>query len=287
MRIASLVPSGTALTLALGLQDQLCAVTDACAATGRPVVVRSAIDSGRLDSAEIDRQVSAAAAAGESPYRVDEELLRRLAPDLVLTQDTCPVCALPGKVARVAAAPEARVISLSPHGLEDVLADVARVAAAAGVPERGRALAAGLRARAAAVAARVARLAPVPVVCLEWLDPPWGAGHWLPEMVSLAGGADPLAEPRAMSRRLTWPEVFCSGAHTAICLPCSLDLERAIAEARAMAWPEDWAVWATDGGRLFSSGSPALWDGLEILAAILHPEAHPIGPDPALAQRVQ
>ena len=290
MRIASLVPSGTAIALALGLGDALVAVTDGCGLAGPPVVVRSAIDSARLPAAEIDRLVTAAAAAGASPYEVDEDLLRTLRPDVVLTQDTCAVCALPGDAARLAAAPDARVISLSPRGLEEVLDAVAAVAAAAGVPERGRDLLAALRARQGEVAARVAGRQTVPVACLEWLDPPFNAGHWMPDLVRAAGGVDPLAEAGAMSRRMSWPEVFAAGGAgvaTAVCLPCSLGLERAAAEAGAVAWPGGWAVWAADGGRLFSGGTPALWDGLEVLAAILHPEAFPQGPDPSLARRIR
>jgi iron complex transport system substrate-binding protein len=287
MRIASLVPSGTAIVLALGLGGDLVGVTDACGLSGVPVLVRSAIDSARLSSAEIDREVSAAAAAGQSPYVVDEERLRTLRPDLVLTQDTCPVCALPGEAARLLAAPEAEVLSLNPHGLEEALATIVAVAAAAGAPERGRSLAAELRDRQARVAAALAGCEPVAVCSLEWCDPPFNAGHWMPEIVRVAGGHDPLAEPGAMSRRLDWAEVFGCGARTAVCLPCSLGLERAVAEAERVAWPAGWTVWAADGGRLFSCGGPALWDGLEAMAAILHPEVWPDGPGVGVARRLR
>ncbi len=290
MRIASLVPSGTAIVLALGLRDSLVAVTDGCGLQGPPVVVRSAIDSAGLAAAEIDRRVSAAAAAGSSPYVVDEDLLRALRPDVVLTQDTCPVCALPGDAARLAAAPGAEVVSLSPRGLEGVLAAIGDVARAAGVQGRGRDLAEGLRERQAALARRVAGLPAVPVACLEWLDPPFNAGHWMPELVRAAGGCDPLAEPGAMSRRMSWAEVFAAGGdgvRTAVCLPCSLGLERAAAEADAPDWPDGWVVWATDGGRLFSGGAPALWEGMEVLAAMLHPEACGGPPPLSLARRVR
>ncbi len=290
MRIASLVPSGTSIVVALGLDAELVAVTDGCGVDGVPVAVRSSIEPAGVDSAEIDRLVTAAAVAGASPYQVDEDLLRAVDPDVVLTQDTCAVCALPGDAARVAAAPRARVVSLNPRGLADVLASIEAVAAAVGAEARGRSLADGLRARQAEVAARLAGAAPVPVVCLEWLNPPFNAGHWMPELVRAAGGVDPLAEPGAMSRRLTWPEVFGSaaqGVRTAVCLPCSLGLERAAAEADAIAWAEGWTVWAADGGGLYSGAAPALWDGLEVLAAILHPEAFPRGPAPALARRVR
>jgi iron complex transport system substrate-binding protein len=272
VRIASLVPSGTDIVRALGLEEALVGVTYACDAPGRPVLVRPRRSKAGMTQAEIDAASGAEAAARQSPYIVDEARLAELAPDVVLTQDTCPVCALPGDEGRRAAGSCPSVLSLNPHTLEETLEAVLAVAAACGLPDRGRGLVAHLRRRIAAVAERCAAERPVRVVCLEWMDPPWNAGHWVPDLVALAGGRDLLASPGRYSERMTWERVRSAGAEVTFLMPCSLDQERTLADARGLDLAGLGEVWAAAGGKLFSKAAPGLVDGLETLAAVLHPE---------------
>lgn len=291
MRICSFLPSATEIVCALGLQDQLAGVTYACdfpsSARGKPVVVRTRLPHSE-DGAEIDRQVRDFLARGESLYRVDMEELERLAPDLILTQDLCHVCAaspddLGEALARLPHPP--RILSLTPHTLTGVFADIQRVAEATGTEEEAARLLAELHQRMARVEQAVADAAHRPrVLCLEWLTPPYVGGHWVPEMVERAGGMDVLGRPGEPSRRVDWEEVLGSQPEVIALMPCGYNLQQAVAEFEKTPLPEGWTalpavkasqVFAVDADSYFSRPGPRLVTGVEVLVRLLHPEQSP------------
>ncbi len=290
MRICSLLPSATEIVFLLGLGDQLFGVTHECdyppEARGKRVLVRSVVQPGQLTSRQIDNVVAQHAASGQPLYLLDSEALRDIGPDLVLTQGLCDVCAVPARqvgqaLSVLLRAPE--VLSLDPHTLEDVLQDILRVGEATGTVARARPAVAALRRRIQAVERRTRYVAQRPrVVCLEWLDPLIVAGHWVPEMVELAGGRDVLARPGSPSRRVVWDEVAEAQPEVLVLMPCGFDVARTLDEARLL-WPlPGWAqlpavrsgrVWAANAHEYYSRPGPRLVDGLEFLAEMLHPEA--------------
>lgn len=289
-RICSLLPSATEIVFALGLGDRLVGVTHECdhppEARRLPVVTRSLVDTAGQASREIHAHVVRALHAGSSLYALDQALLARLDPDLILTQELCSVCAVAyhqvREAVRVLPGPR-EVLSLEPTTLDEVLATIETVAGRAGVPERGAALVAALRARLEAVRARAADLPPPRVATLEWLDPPFAAGHWVPEMVGLAGGVDVLGHPGRPSREVGWDAVREADPDVLVLMPCGFDLGRTLVElARAPrpGWAELRAVGAgrvygVDGSAYFNRPGPRLVDGVEILAEILHPARFP------------
>jgi iron complex transport system substrate-binding protein len=286
MRICSLLPSATEILFALGCGDRVVGVTHECdfpeAAREKPQLIRPRVDSFAA-AGEIDRQVRQLVDAGQSLYGVDVELMERLAPDLIVTQDLCHVCAaspedLAAALSRMAHPP--RVLTLTPHTLEDVWRDVERVGDAVGEHERGAALAGELRRRVADVAARAGALQGAAVkpriVCLEWLDPLYVAGHWVPEMVAAAGGVDALAQAGSVSVRVSTEEIAASNADVLIVMPCGYDEERSAREFTEMnlaaLWPDllairDRRVYAIDGNSYTSRPGPRLVDGVELLYA--------------------
>jgi iron complex transport system substrate-binding protein len=292
MRIASLVPSATETLFALGLGEQVVAVTHECdhpdAAQRLPQLTRSVIPEG-LAPGEIDARVREVTARGEPLYVLDEALLGELAPDLIVTQALCAVCAVSFDDVRAVAErlpSSPAVLACDPTTLDEVLGDVVRVAEAAGVPDRGRGLRDGLRARIDEVAARVAREHSPRVAALEWLDPPFAGGHWVPEMVSLAGGADVLGQAGQRSRTVAWEEVAAARPEVAIVMPCGLYADEAAAQAhdhaRELAAVGARRVVAVDAASTFSRPGPRLADGVELLGHLLHPEDVP---PPALRWR--
>ena len=303
MRICSFLPSATEIVYALGLGDSLHGVSHECdypeEARAKPRVVTSRIDSDRLGSAEIDRLVSELMSRGEPLYEVDAAALERARPDLVITQELCEVCAvsLDEVQAAIAGLPNApRVISLDPHGVDDVLADVVRVGRAAGAVEKAEQVAAAARDRLDRARAAVSQSGTQPsVVCVEWLDPLIVAGHWVPEMVALAGGVDGLAQPGGPSRRVEFDELAACDPDVLVLMPCGMDADRAAAEFDGLPDREGWqglsawkdgAVYAVDSGSLFSRSGPRLVDGVELLAAILHPSAFGGSPPDGSARRL-
>jgi iron complex transport system substrate-binding protein len=281
--IASLVPSATEYAFALGLGPQVVAVTHECdypePATHLTQLTRSVIPSG-LSAGEIDRAVRERTERGEALYELDEAKLGKLDVDLILTQAVCAVCAVDhddvvAGAARLPSAPE--VVSLDPSTLKDVLADAERLGAAAGTPDRGTALRRELEARLDAVRAALAGRERPRVAALEWLDPVYAGGHWVPEMIDAAGGIDVLAEPGDHSRVVSWEEVRAAEPDVVVVMPCGLYLDEALAEATAHA--SDLAslgageVHAVDAAASFSRPGPRLTDGVELLAAALHPGA--------------
>ncbi|MGH2752394.1 MAG: cobalamin-binding protein [Actinomycetota bacterium] len=302
MKIVSLLPSATEIVYALGLGDRLAAVSCDCdypaQARSKPVVSSSALKVDENSSpATIDGEVRSSLSAADPIYQLDRELVRELQPDLILAQDLCRVCAVPS--GHVTEALEslgcaADVISLDPNILADVLDGIEQVALAASVPGRGSHLVNTLHKRIVAVRSAAKNQAPVPTFALEWADPPFTGGHWVPEMVRLAGGREVLGIEGAKSRACRWEEVVAESPEVIVFMPCGYGLAEAIDQARDLYDVPEFAatpaarrggIWAVDGSSYFSRPGPRLVDGLEILAWILHPDLFP-PPPPGRVERV-
>lgn len=292
MRIVSLVPHATELCFAIGLGDELIAVTHECdfpaPALELPRVTSDTLPGG-LDAAAIDAAVSERTAAGESIYALDEAMLRELEPDLIITQELCAVCAVSyEEVAALAAElPSApRVLSLDPHTLGEALADVRTVAQATGRRDEAVDLIARAAGRIDRVRLAVRGVRRRPVAALEWLDPLYVAGHWMPQMIEYAGGFDVLGLPGEHSQRSDWETVAAAEPEVVIVMPCGYDAPRALEEAREhadrLAALQATRVVAVDASAYFSRPGPRLIDGLELLAHILHPRQVPRAPGVAL-----
>jgi len=286
MRLVSLLPSATEIVYALGLGDQLAGVTFECdeppAARAEKAIVVGGLDTRGMTPREIDDYVRGRLAAGGDLYTLHERALADLRPDLILTQDLCRVCALPSgqvEAALTYLGCQARVLTLDPRSLEEVLASIHAVAQAAGVPGRAGRLVAGLRARLAAVAARVAGRPRPKVAVIEWVDPPFTAGHWIPDLVSAAGGEPVAARPGAPSVPVSWADIAAAAPELIVVAPCGYHLPGAVeqAEAAARALPGV-PVWAIDADGIVVRPGPRLIDGVEALASILHPAAVPARP---------
>ncbi len=297
MRIVSMLPSATEIAYALGLGEHVVGVSHECDyppdARTKPSITRAPFDHHALPSAEIDRIVSETVAVGRELYHVDAERMRELQPDLVLTQGLCEVCAVSVKAVNDALSAGPRVLSLDAGGLDGVLADVERVAEAAGVAEKGREVPSGLRARLDGVRTRAETLPRKRVACLEWLDPPYNAGHWVPEMVDLAGGTEVLSRRGEYSCRIEWREVVEAQPDVLVLMPCGFGPERSLGELSILQEKPGWdgipavrsgEVWAVDANSYFSRPGPRLVDGVEALAGILHPETFS-RPDATVAVR--
>ncbi len=214
---------------------------------------------------------------GKSLYALDDALIRELAPDLVITQDLCHVCAVSSEDVTRVRSLDADVLALDPRTLAEVAESVRIVARRLGVGDRGDAVAGEMERRIAATAAAVAAAAPVPVFVAEWLDPPFAAGHWLPEMVAAAGGEDVLGHAGQPSYPTTWHEVFAAGPEVIVAAACGFDAARIATEAGAMEFP--CRTVAVDANAHYSRPAPRLADGVEQLAFLLHPD---LAPDPGL-----
>jgi iron complex transport system substrate-binding protein len=285
-RIVSLLPSATEIVFALGLGERLVGVTHECdfpaQARLKPVLTASTLPSA-LAAGEIDRHVRASVHAGSSLYALDSELLERLAPDLILTQELCAVCAVSYDVVARAARSlrgDPRIVSLEPASLEDLYANVATIGERTGVPQVARSLIGALRARTAALADAVAGLNRPRTLLLEWTDPPMSAGHWIPELIELAGGVPVLANPRANSTMLAWDAIAAADPDVVLVAPCGFDLAATRAAVAQLAggeptWDTLRAVrngraYAFDGNAYVSRPGPRLIETAEIFAAALH-----------------
>jgi iron complex transport system substrate-binding protein len=302
MKIASLLPSATEIVFALGLGDDLVGVTDECdyppGAVTKPVISRSALPQGRpLGSREIDEAVRGRMEANQPLYVLDTELLRRERPELILTQDLCRVCAVPsGQVQQALdqiGLPDAKVVSLDPHTLEDVIAQLEVVGKLLGREERGKEIAEGLRDQSTKVRETAKRVPRLSVLCLEWAEPQFAAGHWIPEMVEACGGSPVLSEKGQPSRETVWHEVRAAAPEVVVFMPCGYYLEEAEDEARTFLQHPEFAdtpaarngnVFAVDATSYFSRPGPRIVDGLEILAWAVHPEAYPEPPNGTIAR---
>lgn len=281
MRIVSLLPSTTEIVFDLGLADNLLGVTFECnfppeARVGREIVV-GGMDTAHLRPDEIDDLVRSRLAAGDELYTLDEEALARCNPELILSQDLCRVCAVPSgnvdeAVERLGC--DARVLQIDPQTLDDVIESVITIADAAGVPERGRSLAESLRGRLRAVTQWVEGLAtPRPTVfVLEWTDPPFVAGHWVPDLVRAAGGIPVLSRPGQKSVPTTWADIAAADPDHIVVAPCGYDLDGASTQAEAILGlaPARATVWAIDADAVVVRPGPRLVDGVEALSRVLH-----------------
>lgn len=301
MRICSLLPSATEIVYALGLGDQLYGVSHECdyppEAAAKPTLIRSVFDQSSLSSLEIDHAVMERLRSGEGVYTIDLDRLRRADPDLILTQELCDVCAVPYSEVKRAVGQlsgQPRLLPLSPSLLGDVLQDISRVGEATGREEQAGFLVRRLRERIDRVTARTATAAERPATfCLEWADPLYVAGHWVPEMVEMAGGIDGLGVKGKPSVQIEWERVVKYAPEVVILMPCGFDVERAVREVPLLTRLPGWSdlpavqrgqVYAVNATAYFSRSGPRLVDGLELLAKILHPELFP-GPIPGEAAR--
>jgi iron complex transport system substrate-binding protein len=298
MRICSLLPSATEILFALGLGDSVVGVTHECdfppEAATKPPLIRPRVDPQAMP-AELDRQVTKLVERGENIYSVDAELLRSISPDLIVTQDLCHVCAaspddLATALTRLPKRP--RVLSLTPHSLAEVWDDIRRVGEATGRKREAQALAITLEQRVAAIEMKATQVATRPrVLCLEWLDPFYVGGHWVPEMVAKAGGQDVLGHAGELSFRVTPGQIAESRSEVIVLMPCGYSLERTVAGWSRLTPPDSWnvlpairdhRVFAVDANSYFSRPGPRLADGVAILAEIFHP-GEKLGPVPAQA----
>jgi iron complex transport system substrate-binding protein len=293
MRIVSLVPSATEMLFALGLGADLIAVTHECdypdAARDLPKVTRDVLPAG-LSSAQIDAAVKERTMAGQSIYELDTDMLHDLRPDLIVTQALCSVCAVSYDDVRTIAEEiesRPRVISLDPHTLGEVLGDARTLAQATDRKDAAVELVRDASARIDRIrlAVRGARRRPR-VAALEWLDPPFAAGHWTPQLIEFAGGEDVLGFPGEHSEERTWQEVEAAQPDIVVVMPCGFDAEIAYREAEMhrdhLAAIGAGEVVAVNAAAYFSRPGPRIVDGLELMAHILHPELVPEAPGPAL-----
>jgi len=292
MRIVSLVPSATETLFALGLGGEVVAVTHECdhpaAALELPKVTRDVIGPG-LPAGEIDRAVRELTLQGRSIYELDADRLAALAPDLIVTQALCSVCAVSYEDVRAIAErmePRPEVIALDPHTLGEVLGDIRTVAQATDSKDEGVALVQDAARRIDRVRLAVRGAEPVRVAALEWLDPVFVAGHWTPQLIEYAGGIDVLGLSGEPSEERTWEEVIAARPEVVVVMPCGYDAERALAEAEdhagELAAVKAARIVAVDAAGFFSRPGPRLVDGLELLAHILHPDRVPEAPGEAL-----
>jgi iron complex transport system substrate-binding protein len=295
MRIVSLLSSATEMLFALGLGEQVLAVSHECdwppQVTQLPRATQSRIDSAQ-SSAAIDEQVKHLLASGEPLYEINEPLLRQLAPDLIVTQAQCDVCAIRlADVLRLQGdAPElkhARVLTLNPNSLADVLQDIESIGAATQRESAAAELIAGYRQRIAAIVDRTSTLTAVQrprVLCIEWIEPFMPAGNWTPELIALAGGVSGLAVAGEHSHYHTWDDVAAFDPQLIVIAPCGFDLARTLVEAEHLRqlpiWPQLTAVqqgnvFAVDGNALLNRSGPRLVDSLELLAQLIQPQLFP------------
>ena len=287
MRIVSLVPSATEMLFALGVGDEVTAVTHECdhpaAVLDLPKVTRDVIGPG-LAPDEIDRAVRELTEQGRSIYELDADALHRLHPDLIVTQALCAVCAVSYDDVRAIADqmdPVPEVLSLDPHTLGEVLGDVRTLAQATDVKDAGVELVQDAATRIDRVRLATRAAEPVRVAALEWLDPVFVAGHWTPQLIEYARGLDVLGLPGEHSERRSWDEVRAAQPEVVVVMPCGYDADRALEEAYAYAdelQSLDARVVAVDAAAYFSRPGPRLIEGLELLGHILHPDRLPDAP---------
>jgi iron complex transport system substrate-binding protein len=292
-RIITTLPSATEIVALLGLTDKLVGITHECdyppEIRSKPVVMRSVFDSTQMTSREIDDSVLERITQGKSVYTIDEQLLRSLAPDLIITQELCEVCATPlREVSKTIANlnPKPRILSLTPHNLEEVIQDVVRVGGATGSLERAKEIVSLLESRVGRVKEKClnSSVERPSVFCLEWLDPIYCSGHWMPELVDYAGGNEVLGKFGEPSTVVEWEEVLKIDPQVIFVTVCGYDVRRTLSEISTLTGKEDWdslravqksKVFVLDSTSYYSRSGPRLVDGLEIMAFLLHPELFP------------
>lgn len=297
MRVVSLVPAGTEIVCALGAGDRLVAVTHDCDhpeyVRALPRLTRTTIPEG-ASSAEIDALVRSAGERGESTFHLDGDALRAARPDIIVGQTICRVCAVTFEQLPASLPVPPTVVPLDATSLEGVFADICRVGEALDLAERAVRVVEGLRARVEIVSRAVEREPRPRVLCLEWADPLFQGGHWVPEQVHAAGGIDVLGVAGERSREVAWGEIAAADPDVLVVMLCGFGTERAVAEVATLAARPGWQdlsavrsgrVYAADGSAYFSRPGPRVIDGIEILAGLLHPSRVP-APAAAAATRV-
>ena len=278
MRVAALLPAATDIVMALGAGEHLVAITHACVVpptlAGVPRVTRSRVVGASASA--LDAHVSDLASAGAPMFDIDEPLLASRHPEVILTQAVCEVCAVREADARAVAArlqPPSRVATLGASTVEGILADILTVAKALELADEGEELVLGLRSRIAAIHRRLkAEQAPRPrVLVLEWTDPPFNAGHWVPDMVRRAGGLEVLGRAGKISRRVSMDEIQAANPEVVVIAPCGYAMADALREVTPWPGANSTPVWVIDANRLTSSPGPGVVHGIEVLARILHP----------------
>jgi iron complex transport system substrate-binding protein len=284
MRICSLVPGATEVVAALGQAEQLVGISHECdfplSVRHAPVLIEPLVGGEHISSTTIDREVKALVTSGQRLYRLNEDAFAETKPDVILTQDLCHVCAVtPDQVTRaIRSLPSTpKLLTLNPRTLGDVISDVERIGTAIGCSSEGRTLSGSLRARLATIQSRSIAVRPR-VLCLEWLSPLYVGGHWVPEMVDLAGGQSVLSLIHQPSHQVTWEEVETAKPDIVILMPCGFSVKRTWTELASLcrisaewtnalgSWPQTFIV---DAASYFSRPGPRLVDGVELLAAIL------------------
>ena len=300
MRICSLLPSATEIAFALGLADQVVAVSHECdyppEASNRPVLTKSAIHQKIHRSLEVDREVEQ---RGGDIYEIDEKLLANLKPDLILTQELCHVCAVSytrvKEAARVLDA-DAKIVSLEPTNLEEIVDNILLVGRMTNKLAEAEKLAAQMLRRIDRVREKTKTVQDKPrVFFMEWLQPPWAGGHWIPQMVDYAGGFEGLGRLGKPSHRIEWDQVVEYEPEIIVLSPCGLDANQVMEEAHVLASYTEWneipafqssRIYAVNASAYFSRSGPRVVDGLEILAHIIHPELFSENPHPEAVKTV-
>jgi iron complex transport system substrate-binding protein len=274
MRICSLLPSATEIVAALGLADSLVGVSEECdwppEVRGLPVVSASRVDTRSISGVKIEHEVRAALSDGRPLYALDAELLESLQPDLILTQDLCAVCAVSSADVNALCATSAEVLAVDAHTLDQVAEGMLRLAHVLGVPGNGSAAVAAMHAKMDAVAAQVKAARKRPVCVAEWLEPPYAAGHWIPEMVAVAGGREVLGSAGAPSYPTSWDVIRERAPELIVAAPCGYDHVRTAREAALP--PLGCRVVAVDANAYYARPAPRLADGVAQLAHLIHPE---------------
>ncbi len=288
MRVVSLLPAATEIVAALGFAESLVGVSHECdyppEVNTRPRVTHCEIYGKGLPSAEVDHWVNETLSSSGALYTIDEPLLRRLEPDVIVTQQLCDVCAIDyGSVVAIANSlpKKPKIVNLSPSSLADIIDDIRRVAAALGAPERGETLVTSLVNRIEAVKLRASGALSRPrCFHMEWIDPPFCGGHWNPELVEIAGGVDPLGRKGQPSVQTSWARIVEAQPEILVLACCGYDVERILADVRILQTYPHWdalpairrnQVYAVNGSAYFSRPGPRVVDSLEILAEIIHP----------------
>jgi iron complex transport system substrate-binding protein len=292
MRIVSFLPSATEMVCALGLGDQLVGVTHECdyppEVQQKPIVVSAVLPIEKMTQREIDEAVSQRLRDGQSLYQVDENLLRDLQPDIIITQDLCQVCAPSGNelsqaVKVLAKKPE--ILWMTPKSIAGIEDNIRALGQATGLQQRAEELIAAGRARIEAIKGRVRDLSAHPrVFCMEWLDPIYCSGHWVPELVKIAGGIDELGREGSDSVRIPWSDVLKWDPEILVVIPCGLHIDKVIEQTPKLCEYEGWQdltavrenrVFAVDANSYFARPGPRVVDGAELLGHLLHPDTFP------------
>jgi len=300
MRICSLLPSATEIAFALGLGDQVVAVSHECdyppEASNRPVLTKSAIHQRIHRSLEVDREVEQ---RGGDIYEIDEKLLDKLKPDIILTQELCHVCAVSytrvKEAARVLDA-DAKIVSLEPTDLEEIVDNILLVGRMTTKLAEAEKLVAQMLRRITRVREKTRTVQNKPrVFFMEWLRPPWAGGHWIPQMVDYAGGVEGLGRIGKPSHRIEWDQVVEYKPDIIVLSPCGFNADQVVEEAHVLTSYEKWdkipafqssRIYAVNASAYFSRSGPRVVDGLEILAHIIHPELFPENPHPEAVKTV-